>query len=76
MAESKGRRDAKSLNVFLPPWETERGCEGGVGVCVRVCVGGGLSGTVVAGGEVSLHVSVFRRSKVMQMVRQTEGKAE
>lgn len=33
-------------------------------------------GTAVGGGEVSLRVSVFRRSKVMQMVRQTEGKAE
>lgn len=34
MAESKGRRDAQSLNVFRPPWEAERGSEGGVGVCV------------------------------------------
>lgn len=35
-----------------------------------------IVGTAVGGGELSLRVSVFRRSKVMQMVRQTEGKAE
>ncbi len=60
MNRQKGRRDGESLNVFLSPWETELGLEGGVG----------------AGGGVSLLVSVLRHSEVMQMLRQAEGKAE
>lgn len=47
--------------MFVPPWETELGLEGGV------------SWGPAEGG---LHVSVLRHSEFMQMLRQAKGKAE